>query len=196
MKSIKKELEYKYIINKSEFISVIKYIDDVNDVDIFIEELKKRFKDATHYCYAYIINNYKKCSDDKEPQGTAGLPILNVLEKNELTTVICVVIRYFGGIKLGAGGLVRAYSNSIIEALDKTNIVELVDGYMIEMIFDYGQVKVIDYILKDRTIIEKEYGDSITYKFYLNEDELNIVSELEKIAIHISIKDKVLIQKN
>ena len=190
MKSIKKELEYKYLINKSEFISVIKYIDDVNDVDLFIDELKKRYKDATHYCYAYIINNYKKCSDDKEPQGTAGLPILNVLEKNELTNVVCVVIRYFGGIKLGAGGLTRSYSKSVSDNLieNKDSIGDITDGYELDGEAPYSHQTIFEY--KYKNIINKEFNDNIIYKINVDSKEKE---ELENTYNIINVKEKKII---
>ena len=83
------------------------------------ELTKKEYKDSTHICYAYIINSSEKCSDDGEPNGTAGLPILNILKKNNLTNVLAIVIRYFGGIKLGAGGLLRAYSDAANKAVSQ-----------------------------------------------------------------------------
>ena len=108
MKSIQKEITSEIIINKSRFITILTNINDIDKVKEKLEEIKKKYKDATHYCYAYIINNHEKCSDNGEPSGTAGMPILNVLKQNDLTNILCVVIRYFGGIKLGAGGLIRA----------------------------------------------------------------------------------------
>ena len=126
MKSIKEEITNEIIINKSRFITVLTNINDIDKVKEKLENIKKTYKDATHYCFAYIINNHEKCSDDGEPSGTAGMPILNVLKQNNLTNILCVVIRYFGGIKLGAGGLIRAYSTSASEALNKSSMAVLV----------------------------------------------------------------------
>ena len=126
MKSIKEEVINEIIINKSKFITVLTNINDINKIKEKLEDIKKTYKDATHYCYAYIINNHEKCSDNGEPSGTAGMPILNVLKQNNLTNILCVVIRYFGGIKLGAGGLIRAYSTSASEALNKANKKEVI----------------------------------------------------------------------
>ena len=100
------------IINKSRFICLTCNIADVNEVNKKLEEIKNKYKDATHYCYAYIIGGMEKANDDGEPSGTAGVPILNVLQKEGLKNVLCVVVRYFGGIKLGAGGLTRAYTKA------------------------------------------------------------------------------------
>lgn len=196
MKSIKSNIENTLIIKKSKFITKLYKVSNLDEMDNILNILKSEYKDSTHICYAYILNNKEKCFDDGEPSGTAGLPILNILKKNNLTNVLVVVIRYFGGIKLGAGGLVRAYSNSVLETLKLTEIIELTEGYLIELEFNYDQVKLIDYILNNKVIINKEYKDNIIYKFYLSEEELKFIPELEKVAIHVSIKDKVLIQKD
>ena len=196
MYSIKESIENTIIIKKSKFITKLIKVNSIDDVNKYLEETKKEFKDSTHICYAYIVNGQEKCVDDGEPSGTAGLPILNILKKNNLTNVLAIVIRYFGGIKLGAGGLVRAYSNSVNDTLKLTEIIELEEGYIVELEFSYDQVKLVDYILNNKTIINKEYNDNIVYSFYLNKDELNFIPELEKVAIHVSIKDKVLIEKD
>lgn|SRR5574344_902465 len=104
-------------VKKSKFIGYYYYIDELNEVSIILSSLKKENKKARHMPYAYKIdNNVKKC-DDKEPSGTAGLPILNIIEKNDLNNILIVVIRYFGGIKLGTGGLIRAYANCAKETI-------------------------------------------------------------------------------
>lgn len=195
MYSIKEEVENTIIIKKSKFITKLYKINNLNEINNILSKVKKEYNDSTHICYAYILNGQEKCFDDGEPSGTAGIPILNILKKNELTNIIAIVIRYFGGTKLGAGGLLRAYSNSIIEALKLTQVIELTEGYLIELEFKYDQVKLVEYILNDKKIINKEYNDNIIYNFYLSKEELNFIPELEKIAIHISIKDKILIEK-
>ena len=104
-------------IKKSKFIAYYYEVDNVLEVTEILEELKKEHKKARHIPYAYKIDGYIKKSDDKEPSGTSGMPILNIIDKNNLNHVLIAVVRYFGGIKLGAGGLVRAYSNSAKEAI-------------------------------------------------------------------------------
>lgn len=196
MKSIKNNIENTTIINKSKFITKLYFINSLNEIDNILNEVSKEYKDATHVCFAYILNGKEKCSDNGEPSGTAGIPILNVLKKNNLNNILAIVIRYFGGIKLGAGGLVRAYSNSITNTLNLTEIISLTFGYLVELEFAYDQIKLVDYILNDKKIISKEYNSNIIYKFYLDENELNFIPELEKVAIHLSLKDKVLIKKD
>ena len=193
MYSIKENIENTIEIKKSKFITKLYKVNNINEVNEILKEINEKYSDATHICYAYILENTEKCSDDGEPSGTAGIPILNILKKKNLVNVLAIVIRYFGGIKLGAGGLVRAYSGSVNDTLKLTDIIELTEGYLVELEFNYDQVKLVDYILNDKKIINKEYNDNIIYKFYLSKEQLNFIPELEKIAIHVSIKDKVLI---
>ena len=113
MNTINNNVNNEYLINKSKFICYLIKVDNISDIDYNLNYLKQKYNDATHICYAYIISNIKRFNDDNEPSGTAGMPILNVLENNNLNYVLAVIIRYFGGIKLGAGGLVRAYTKSV-----------------------------------------------------------------------------------
>ena len=190
MKSIQKEITSEIIINKSRFITILTNINDIDKVKEKLEEIKKQYKDATHYCYAYIINNHEKCSDNGEPSGTAGMPILNVLKQNDLTNILCIVIRYFGGIKLGAGGLIRAYSTSASEALNKAIITNIVNGYNITIEFSYDNLKQIDYLLKNIDI-KKDYQTNITYNFNITETKFNqIENELTKLS-KIKLKKQI-----
>ena len=190
MKYIKEEVINEIIINKSKFITVLTNINDINKIKEKLEDIKKTYKDATHYCYAYIINNHEKCSDNGEPSGTAGMPILNVLKQNNLTNILCVVIRYFGGIKLGAGGLIRAYSTSASEALNKASITNLVNGYNITIEFPYDNLKQIDYLLKNIDI-KKTYQTNITYTFNIEKEKFNqIENELTKLS-KIKLKKQI-----
>lgn len=190
MKSIQKEITSEIIINKSRFITILTNINDIDKVKEKLEEIKKKYKDATHYCYTYIINNHERCSDNGEPSGTAGMPILNVLKQNDLTNILCVVIRYFGGIKLGAGGLIRAYSTSASVALNKATITNIVNGYNITIEFSYNNLKQIDYLLKNIDI-KKDYQTNITYNFNITETKFNqIENELTKLS-KIKLKKQI-----
>ena len=180
------------IINKSKFITNIFYINDLNDINIYLNKIKEKYKDATHHCYAYIINNTKRFNDDGEPNGTAGMPILDCLEKNKLNHTLCIVTRYFGGIKLGAGGLVRAYSNSISNALKNSKFFKLKDGYKIKITFEYNNSKQIDNLVKDYEITKKEYGKVITYELLITNDFLN---KLNKSNIKYEIINKEIIKE-
>ena len=180
------------IINKSKFITNIFYINNLNDINIYLNKIKEKYKDATHHCYAYIINNTKRFNDDGEPNGTAGMPILDCLEKNKLNHTLCIVTRYFGGIKLGAGGLVRAYSNSISNALKNSKFFKLKDGYKIKITFEYNNSKQLDNLVKDYEITKKEYGKVITYELLITNDFLN---KLNKSNIKYEIINKEIIKE-
>lgn len=119
--SVARQSEYSFTIEKSVFIGNCKQVYTADEAKDFIAEISAKYRDATHNCYAYVLrsdSSEQKMSDDHEPQGTAGLPILDVIKKKGLTNVVVVVTRYFGGIKLGAGGLVGAYTRSAAEVLD------------------------------------------------------------------------------
>ena len=174
MKSIKNNESNTYIINKSKFICFLYKVNSLDEINNYLEIIKQEYKDSTHMCYAYILDNNKKMSDDKEPSGTAGMPILNVLEQNELNQILCIVVRYFGGIKLGAGGLVRAYTKSVTNCLEKCIIKELKNMYKITISFTYEDTKKIDNLLKDYEIIDKKYDDLIYYTFISDKDDFNL----------------------
>lgn len=190
MLSIKKNITNELVINKSKFITKLVKINSEDEVKDILKQVKSDYNNATHYCYAYIINGKNKASDDGEPSGTAGFPILNVLKQNNLDYLICIVIRYFGGIKLGTGGLVRAYTNSAVEALKEGEIIELQRGKLIIINFNYALNKTIDYILKDSNIINKTFDEKITYEVILNNDTFN---ELTNYDVDIKIEREIFI---
>jgi len=171
MYTIRENNTYELEIKKSKFILKIYKVNSIEEINTILTNIKKEYNDATHCCYAYIINDHKKSSDDGEPGGTAGIPILQVLDKSNLNYVLCVVIRYFGGIKLGAGGLVRAYTKSVSELIKETPIVELIKGYKIEITITYEDQKQLDYILKNYKY-EKTYQSNIIYQILIPKEEL------------------------
>lgn len=177
MYTINEEFNNTLIIKNSKFITYFKHINDKEDVVNYLNYLKEEHPKATHYCYAYIIDEDKKSSDDGEPSGTAGRPMLKVLEEENLNHVLCVVVRYFGGIKLGAGGLLRAYTKSVSSSLKLTNLITLTKGNIIKITFSYEETKNIDYLLKDANIISKEYDELITYTVFVTEDILNLLKQ-------------------
>lgn len=181
MYTVKENISNELIINKSKFITYIYKVNNKDEIDKILNTIKKEYKDATHHCYAYIIGNIKKVSDDGEPNHTAGMPILNVLENKNLNNVLAVVIRYFGGIKLGAGGLVRAYSNSISKALDNALLIPIIKEYKTRIEFDYSNIDNINYILKDYKIAYKEFDTNVIYEFIYEEN--NYPKEIDNYII-------------
>lgn len=195
MYTVQNNIEKILVINKSKFISKAFFINSTDEAIKIINNLKNEYNDATHICYAYVIDNNIKYSDDAEPNNTAGMPIYNVIDKNNLNHVLIVVIRYFGGIKLGAGGLTRAYSNSASLVIND-NITELLEGYLIQIKLDYNSIKDVEYILKDIEIISKSFDEDITISFIIPINNIEIVKE--KLNSHVksfNIINKTYIRK-
>ncbi len=191
MRTVKEEVVNEIIINKSRFITIIMPLFDKSLVKNNIDEIKIKYKDATHYCFGYIIGSFEKAFDDGEPSGTAGMPILNVLKTNNLTDVLCVVVRYFGGIKLGAGGLVRAYSSSASEALSKCDFGTIINGYEVSIKFDYSESKNIDFILNGIKV-SKDFGEKVIYTFDIYDEA--ILETLKNYSTIICKKNKKMIK--
>jgi uncharacterized YigZ family protein len=178
MKTVKKDYSNEIIIKNSRFITYIYRLNNDN-ISKYLENIKKEHPKATHHTYAYIYNNKGYSSDDNEPSGTAGRPMLNVLEKEELNNILVITVRYFGGIKLGAGGLVRAYTKSVTETLKEVEYIYLEEGYRIKITFDYPEEKQINYILGDNNIIEKQFNDKITYIANISKENINKLNNYE-----------------
>lgn len=194
MKTITTNTENEIIIHNSRFITLLYKIKTKEEIAIYLTKSKENYPKATHYCYAYKLGeNIKKASDDGEPSGTAGIPMLNVLDKETLTNVLAITIRYFGGIKLGAGGLIRAYAKSVKEALKTTKTIEIEKGLKCQITFSYSKEKDILKQLPAQNIIEKKYLEQITYTVLLPKTsplletlKPNIVEEIyiEKVSIN------------
>ncbi len=167
MKTINSNTINKIVINKSEFITYLFKVKTVDEVNDYLSQIRKKHYDATHNCYAYIIGmnqEIQKASDDGEPSKTAGFPMLDVLKKRNMTNILAITTRYFGGIMLGAGGLIRAYSSSVSEALDKTNIYEYLNYETIMTIVSYSSYNCIENFLKSYTLFDINYTDKVCIK--------------------------------
>ncbi len=157
--------EHEQIIQKSRFIGYVQRAETEEEAQSFIQEIKKKHNDATHNCSAYLIgenDQIQKANDDGEPSGTAGVPILEVLKKRKLKNTVVVITRYFGGVKLGAGGLIRAYGSSTSKVLDATGIVERKRMTIISNQFDYqllgkleNEIRNSSYLLKEIQYLDK-----------------------------------------
>ena len=152
--------------------------DEVNDI---LYSIKKEYPNATHYCYGYVIDSDIRANDDNEPSGTAGYPILTQITSNNLNYTLIVVIRYFGGIKLGVGPLTRTYAKVAREVIRDNNIIELEKGYDIDIIFNYNDIKDVDYILGNSRIINKIFDENISYNVYVNKSVLDKLSKYNTI---------------
>ena len=140
------------VINKSRFLGFARFVEQQDEAEDFLKDLHQKYSDARHICYAYKLLNTAKQSDDGEPSGTAGKPILNIIEKKGLQNIIIVVVRYFGGIKLGAGGLLRAYSNTATETIDSAEIVEYENAVKYSLILPYSDYENFLNKIKNRKI--------------------------------------------
>lgn len=161
---------------KSKFIANLYYIQDVQDAETKIKEIRKIYHDARHHCIAYrVLESGKlveKSSDDGEPSGTAGAPMLNILQKNNLSNVLVVVTRYFGGILLGTGGLVRAYTEVTQKAIESASFVKSILGIEMQIRLDYPNLENFKYYCKmnDIKIINIEYLDDIIAKVQMEKN--------------------------
>lgn len=180
MYKIKETTENTIIIQKSEFITHLYRVNSVDEVNSILENVRKKYYDATHNCYAYILGenqDIQKCSDDGEPQKTAGAPMMNVLKQNEMTNILAVVTRYFGGILLGAGGLIRAYSNSISEALAKCK--RYTNKKIVEFVLTTSYSSYNNLInIKDINIINTSFTNDVIITFGV---DLEISNNLEEL---------------
>lgn len=184
----KKDTSTEIDIKRSTFISYIARTETEDDAKEFINTIKEKHRDATHNCSAYIIGEnaiIQRADDDGEPQGTAGIPILEVLKREELYNTTVVVTRYFGGIKLGAGGLIRAYSSGAAEAVKASGKVYLVPMIPAKVLLDYTFTNRFEYFLEQENIEirDQQYTDKVSYDLIIPEEKVESVeSELQKIT--------------
>lgn len=153
---------------KSRFIANIFHVENVTEADEKIKQINKKYYDAKHNCYAYIVDGIEKCSDDGEPSKTAGAPMLDILKKNQFTNVLVIVTRYFGGILLGTGGLVRAYSEATKRAIENSDVGEIVSG--------------------ERYIIEVSYENVNNVLYWCNKLNIKICENVYETSIKLTIE--------
>lgn len=203
--SIKKNVQTEIVVKKSKFICNLIKIDSQEDAENIIKQTKKQYFDARHNCVAYrVIEDERiieKASDDGEPSGTAGGPMLNILQKNNLCNVLVVVTRYFGGILLGTGGLVRAYSDATLKSIDNAEKVEKCMGQEAEVEIEYNNLENFKYYCKINNIFIGDfvYSDTIFCKIQLQESsKQRLIEDFEtkKVnLINLKFLSKKLINK-
>jgi len=196
--------EHEIVIEKSRFISHIARVETEDAAQAFIQEIKKKHKDATHNCSAYMIgeqNQIQKALDDGEPSGTAGVPILEVLKKKELKDTAVVVTRYFGGIKLGAGGLIRAYSKATSEGINTTGVVVRKLMRVISTTVDYTWLGKLENELRSSIyqIKEIQYLDQVNILVYVEETQKETytawITELTNGQGHITEEEMLYLEE-
>ena|SRR5690554_4008495 len=190
---LKEQTINEIIISKSRFIGIVTPIDNLDEINEILKQLKKEYPKATHYCTAYVFNQSQGSNDDGEPSGTAGVPILEILNHYQLNKVFAVVIRYYGGINLGAGGLIRAYAKTTKASLEEAVLItkEILNSYTIT--FNYDKVNEIDLIVNNY-IESKEYTDIITYHLLLNKDS-DIISRNSHLLINYTYNGEKIVYK-
>ncbi len=172
------EFENITVIERSKFICNIKAVEDEVDAKSYIELLRKRHSLANHSCYAYIADDkglIQKFSDAGEPQGTAGLPMLEVLKSRKIYKVVAVVTRYFGGIKLGTGGLTRAYGGAVSECLNRADILDMQPATVFTVSLDYeGYSRLLKFLVVDAvTVLKTEFDNLVTAEFAVKNDNVD-----------------------
>lgn len=198
MKTINQTFTNEIIIEKSKFIGIIKPLNNKDDVKNILNEIKKEYPKATHYCYGYIVNGLQKSNDDGEPSSTAGKPILETLLKSDLFNVILIVVRYFGGIKLGAGGLTRAYVDSASQTIKKSILLtkKEVEIYKINTSYELNDVLNRYLIKKSIIVIDVQYLENIEYTISCEKLDIDDLKNYMQGKIEISFlrKENILVK--
>ncbi|VEE80341.1 Xaa-Pro dipeptidase [Streptococcus milleri] len=181
-RTIKEDGQVQEEIKKSRFICHIKRVTTEDEARNFIQAVKKEHYKATHNCSAFILgerSEMKRSSDDGEPSGTAGVPMLGVLENHQLTNVCAVVTRYFGGIKLGAGGLIRAYAGSVALAITEIGIVHIKEQLGLRLTLSYSQYQELPNFLKAKQLQEQDtaFTDQVQTTIFVDKDDKDSVIE-------------------
>lgn len=201
--TIKEDFTAEEEIKKSRFICHLKRVYTEEEARSFISEIKKEHHKANHNCSAFTLGErqeIQRSSDDGEPSGTAGVPMLEILKKREITNVCAVVTRYFGGIKLGAGGLIRAYAGSVGHALDQVGLVKFVTQEQLILTLDYGNYDGLQRFLSAQGLIisESEFLSDVTVKLFVDLDKTDqlLADLIEQFSGKISVAkgDKHLVE--
>ena len=175
MRKLTESREGIYIEKKSKFICHLYSVKNVDEITEILKSEKKKYYDARHHCFAYILGDDAsdiKCSDDGEPSGTAGRPMLDVLQKEGVTDILCVVIRYFGGTLLGTGGLVRAYQSALKDAIEKSSFKNESEAVIVKYKYAYNFDAKISSFLRDKNIkvLANDYSDMVEITIVLEKD--------------------------
>lgn len=200
-KTINQNVSAEIVEKKSKFIANAFYVETVEEAEEKIKEIKKKYFDARHNCFAFsiftkegIVNRF---SDDGEPSGTAGAPMLNIINSQGLRNILVVVTRYFGGILLGTGGLVRAYSDSTIKALENATQVEKDLGLIVKFTISYADLEKIKYYFKQEEIkvINNEFDENVNIFVEITREKYNIILK-NKEEFHFNILENVVIKES
>lgn len=195
---LKQEYRETTVINKSKFIACVLPCRTEEEARAYIETIKKEYNDASHVCTAYMVgpnNQIQRSSDNKEPAGTAGVPMLESIKKSGIDGVCACVVRYFGGIKLGAGGLIRAYSGSVSSALQHAKKIEEKTVYVYELVYPYDLSGTLEGWLRRNTLSQEfTYEDQVHCLFTIEDEStiLNTIQDLTKGSLTpIKVREEI-----
>lgn len=198
MYRLKEESNHTLEIEKSKFITYLKRVFSEAEAKEYIIAIQKLHPNATHHCYAFLIgehNEIQRSNDNGEPSGTAGVPMLESLKKNHMQDIVAVTVRYFGGIKLGAGGLIRAYSKSVSQALSNAAITQKVAMKQYQLSFTYDMIGKLEYFFNEHniTIIDKIYDVEVCFIYRTNQDIVKDIAEITSGKyMPIFLKDEIV----
>lgn len=195
-KTILENTSAEIVEKKSKFIANVFYVETRKEAEAIIKQLNKKYHDARHNCYAYRVledNLIEKASDDGEPSGTAGAPILTFLSKQNMVNVLVVVTRYFGGILLGTGGLVKAYSEATKKAIESAKLTNLEQGYLYKMEVKYADLESLKYFLGNHNIkVQKnEYFENVMLEVFVPENEEKWLNDENLNDFHVINSEKI-----
>jgi uncharacterized YigZ family protein len=195
MKSVLGFTEVSYVEKKSRFIGLVFHTETIDEVNINLEKARNLYPGANHYTYAYILSDFEqKASDDGEPSRTAGYPILEVIKNQGLNDVLVVVIRYFGGILLGAGGLIRAYSHTAALALENSVKAKKITTVKAMLECDYENLGNIDRFIREQTELDNVEYDQIV-KFYFSVSKTLLPEVKDKLFNFNNYQDRLVVLK-
>ena len=187
-RTIKTEVVTEQLINKSKFITYLTPIQSEDEAKEYLLSIKKEHHKAAHHCSAYICDEIERSNDDGEPASSAGMPMLQVLRGNKMNYVIAVVVRYFGGIELGVGGLIRAYGSSVTQAIESAEILKPSVVYDYKLIFPYEYINDVEVFLDPfSTVTDRDYTDRVNYIiFTTNRDKLQSLVDITRGEIEFN----------
>ena len=200
-KTIEENVTFELVQKKSRFIADVFYVESKEEAEAKIKEIKRKYHDAKHHCFAYSVfeenGKLDRFSDDGEPSGTAGSPMLNILTSNNLSNVVAIVTRYFGGILLGTGGLVRAYSDALQGAIEKANIANKDLGYIAEFTVSYSDSEKIKYFFEQQKIkiIDTNFGENVKFQVEIQKDKYNEI-ENNKNELKFNVLENNIIRES
>jgi len=191
---IKENVEARIEIKGSKFICCLMRIDDPNNLKDYLSLIKAKYPQATHYCYGMICDTTTRSNDDGEPASTAGIPILESLKNKQLNHCLAIVVRYFGGTLLGASGLVHAYKDVTLKAIEQATLLTPTKATIYQIEFDYPYISKIEYILNETKILEKDYNEKVSIKFVSINDLSEKLISCTSGKINIKKLDEIIVE--